>query len=181
MAKKSRKKLLIITLSLLALGLTSAAGYTYFRNNQKQDDTGPTPQQEEAAKNSSASTQDTDTGEDKEATIDQSQQENQGHAQPVTPDFTLTIARDDQIGQNVEIRAFVNGVSQGICSVTFSGPGNTFTKSSSITFDGRTYSCGSLDAAASEFSQSGTWSYSLKATSAGKVSNTVQDKVVVQK
>ena len=176
-----KNKIAITAISLLATGAFGYAGVTYYQNNRSPEDS-PT-QQQETAKKSTASTQQTGEGDDKQATINQSQQENQGAAAPKAPDFNLTLTRSGQpgAGQNVEIRALVSGVSSGTCTANFSGPGRAFSKTSSITFDGRTTSCGALDAAASEFSASGTWTFTLRASSGSKTSNQIEEKVTVQK
>lgn len=176
----AKNKLALTLVSLLAAGSLGVAAYIKY--TQPTDTEGPTPQEQQTADDSPASTESTDTGKDKGATLEQSQQENQGSTAPAA-DFLLSLTRAGQsgAGQAVEIRAYVSGATAGSCTVSFSGPGSGFSKSSTITFDGRTYSCGALDAAASDFSQSGNWTYVLKATSGSKRSNTIEGQIEVKK
>ena len=175
-----KNKIALAAVSILATGALGYAAVTYNRNNQPEAQ-GPSKQEQKTADESTASTENTDNN--KEETLKQSQQENQGATEAKAPDFSLALVRAGQggAGQNVEIRALVSGVSEGSCSVTFSGSGRSFTKTSNITFDGRTTSCGALDAAPGDFSAGGAWTYTLKATSGSKASNQIEDKVTVQK
>lgn len=173
--KKLKKKVLI---GGLAAALLVAAVILYYRNNGNTTkgttpgatETGPhipTPQGGQPAPSS-----------EPEKSSDSSSQA--APSQPASS-FTITLARAGQIGRSVQIRALVDGVTTGQCKVSFSGPGASFFKTHDITFDGRTYTCGALDAATSEFSKSGTWNYSLKATSGSAVSNTITGQITVSK
>ena len=179
-----KNKLALIAVSLLAVGAAGFAGFTYYKNNQQSPPAvvGPTEKEKKEALDSEASTEKTNTGEVKQATLNQSQHENQA-ATTAKADFSLVLVRAGQgdPGQPVETRAYVSGTAEGSCKITFSGPGSSFTKASEIIFDGRTTSCGALDASAAEFSSSGTWAYKLQATSGRRVSNVVEGKVAVQK
>jgi hypothetical protein len=180
-AKKihKQKKVIIIALSLLAVAACVAAISIKLKQesdqakiNQVAADTSYPGKTDDAAP----------TGSD---TIDQAkpaaQAENQGAIKSSTYDLTLVRFGQTSPGQAVEVRALVTGTSQGTCEISWSGPGTSFSRSSAITYDGRTVSCGALDTPAASFNQPGTWTFSLRAINGSSSSNTAQDKVTVTK
>lgn len=176
---RASKKLLLVG-GIAALGLAAAA-FLYFKNNAIPT---PPPTDQPVGEKATTGNEQDSTSEEGDPKTAPPKAEKEDTQTPAPPSFTLTLTRAGQThaGGSVQIRALVSGATSGTCQVTFSGPGNSFTKTSAISFDdGRTYTCGALNAAASEFSASGNWNFSLKATSGSKVSNTVKGQVAVTK
>lgn len=162
-----------------AIGL-AAAVYFYLQNNYDK------PQPTEPVVGEKALTDSATEKKSPTSTPSTPQEEKQtpNQNQPSgSPTFTVTVVRAGQIspGGEVQIRALIEGATTGTCSATFSGPGTAFSKTTSITTDGRTYSCGELDAAAAEFSAGGSWKYILKVTSGTVTSSPIEGQFTVTK
>lgn len=177
--KTLSKKIALVALGtvLLAIGL-----FVWRQNNTERNN--PTDTESPTAEIGEVGEKATSTPESKptENTVTTSKPEKSTTATPETaPSFAISLVRAGQVGTTIQIRALIEGVTTGSCRVDFSGPGASFYKTTELAYDGRTYSCGALDAATSQFSKAGSWDYSLKTTSGTKVSNTLTGKLTVTK
>ncbi len=179
MSKINRKTLIVI--GGLTAGLLVTAAVLYY--SHRSSNPVVTGQDQSASSPDTASTPAPSAGQPAPSGEPEKDQSAQSSSQSQASSFSLTLTRAGQLqpGGSVQIRALVEGATSGSCQVSFAGPGTTFSKSSTITFDGRTYSCGALNAAASEFSQAGNWKYVLQATSGSNKSNAVAGTVEVAK
>jgi hypothetical protein len=177
---KNRKTLFVI--GGLTAGLVVTAAVLYFVNHDSKPAT-TTQDQSTTVPETASETPTPSGGQSAPSGQAEKDQAAQAGSQSQTSSFTLTLTRAGQLqpGGSVQIRALIEGATSGNCQVSFAGPGTTFSKTSAITFDGRIYSCGALNAAASEFSQAGNWKYVLQATNGSAKSNAVAGTVEVTK
>jgi hypothetical protein len=129
------------------------------------------------------------SNEDKQETIDHKQDlanesGNGSQAPTVTSaDITVSITRAGQsaAGQPVKVRSFVDGISSGSCTLTFTKSGQTtVTKSVDITFEATTAYC-NTDIELSKFNTGGDWQLSVQAQKDNVLSQPATQTVNISK
>lgn len=101
---------------------------------------------------------------------------------PTTSGTPQVVATNARLNDNtVHIGTLVSGVSSGTCTANFvlqSDNSKKFSVDSAVTFQGNTYTCGSLDATKNQFPQSGTYAVHVTLSSGGKTAQSEYNPTV---
>lgn len=185
-AKKQRKipkKIIVLALGLLVVGAAGAFGLYQSQKANKVassadtavkppntvDYNPPTPQQQQQQ-------EDTKT--------DILKQDQTNPTPPTESPISVTISRINQGGQGLplNVRTIITGANSGTCTVELTRSGEpTVTKTFPIIVQATYATCQQADIAASEFSVSGDWNYSITAASGTSTSKATTGSVTITK
>lgn len=164
---KSKKKLIIILVALLAV--IALSGGIYLRNSNKEAPR--TPDQGEAINFDPPTEEDAKrVDENKQAIVDREEaiQNNNQQPQPGPKSVKPTITYAGQYETGVEVGGFTNGVFEdgGVCTATFSKGSTTFSKSVNAIKNVNAMDCPAIITPIDQFNSKGGWNVTLKYSSA---------------
>jgi uncharacterized protein YpmS len=166
--KKTSKKSLIITLSVIVVLATGAGAYALLSHGSSSEPTASEDNQSKSLEDSNSSSESTSINTDSSSTIHESEKDIQpsyeGEDTNNSISLTGVVNYKSVINDSLLLRTTINQIlNSGTCDLTLSNGQKTVTRSSSIVQNPSSSSCEGFDIPISELG-SGTWSIEIKLT-----------------
>lgn len=181
--KKTSKKSLIITLSVIIVLATGAGAYALLsQNSSSSESIASDDNQSNSVEDSSVSSESASTSTDSSSTTHESEKDIQpsyeGENANNSASLTGVINYKSVVGTNLSLRTTINQtLSSGTCQLTLSNGAKVVTRSSAISQNPSSSTCEGFDIPTSELS-AGTWNIEVIITS-GDRTGILKDSVTI--